>query len=119
MNPIDPQFEQSLKERLDQSLDSIDDDSQTRLASMRLAALERTPSRHHDYRIPAVVALASIFTCTLIYVLLMEPILQEEQIYPDSNDYMSAVELIDYYEDPDLAEDIDLFLWLNDYPVSG
>lgn len=115
MNTVDTKFEQQLKERLDQSIDSIDDDNQLRLASIRKAAMKRVPSRQYIYLIPA----AALLVCVLVYTLLTKPHLQEEQLFLDGNGYMSAVELIDFYEDPDLAEDIDLHLWLNDYPVSG
>jgi hypothetical protein len=111
--PESTALEARIKASLEQSATYLDDDIQTRLQSIRRAALNQ-PIKKHWFSLNAWAPAASIAFCSVIAILVVLPSHQTSNPSSASADHTAMLELLENPDELDVMSDPDFYIWIDE-----
>ena len=106
------ELEDRIKASLEQSVRSLDEDTQQRLNAIRRAALNQ-PSKASWFKLNGWLPATSLAFCSVIALLVILPSHQSKQT-SDLSDQTAMLELLDNTDELDVISDPYFYMWLDE-----
>lgn len=107
--PNEDKLTENIRQRLDNSAESLDANTLSRIRQIRTQAVAKTEARHSSWSVVITGALAT--TCVIVFavmILLKSPVPTTQTVPLDDLDLISSSESLELYED------LEFYQWLEE-----